>query len=83
LTAFVLAGHCSYASSSDWYMQQYGFVGALWTGKQLYRELGQDFMVIHLPSSQVSRQIYDTSRAVAGSGKSNYWRTNLYLPWAD
>jgi hypothetical protein len=66
---FATAGHCSTAS---WYMEGYagasgtGFVGT--TQKNLYGNGGKDFQVVALPSGQVSRKVYATTRNVAGSG---------------
>jgi hypothetical protein len=72
---FIMSGHCSYPNgSNNWYMNSYtgpagnGFIGTAASGRNLYKDLGQDAMFVAMPSNQVSRQIYDTSRAVAGSG---------------
>jgi len=70
--AFLSAGHCSYNASSNWYMEEWagpvgnGFIGSVRANR--YKDVGEDCMAVAMPSSQVSRSIYDTSRAVSGVG---------------
>jgi hypothetical protein len=71
---FVLSAHCSYhpSGSASWYMNGWagpynnGYIGAV--QKSDYKDLGEDFMVVSMPANQASKEIYDTTRAVAGSG---------------
>jgi hypothetical protein len=66
--AFAFAGHCPYGTRNAWYMEQYGYIGSTNSGSNLYHDFGIDFIVVAMNATQASRQIYDTSRAVAGSG---------------
>lgn len=69
---FLTSGHCSWGASTSWYMDGWagpsgtGFIGSV--AKTRYKDLGEDCMVVGMPSTQVTRSIYDTSRAVAGTG---------------
>lgn len=84
---FALSGHCSYPlGSPQWYMSSWaGPSGNGWIGvvqRNLYKDLGQDFMVVAMPANQASRQIYDTTRAVAGSGNPVQGETIYISPGA-